>query len=420
MDFLGVTRKLIYMGGSWMTFKLLWCSDAFELPTGYSQVTRNVLNNFSKAGVEVHNLAFQNMGFPSNFRISDRMIAPYNVYYQLNPGENYGNGGSVEYYSQHIKPDITAFLCDSFMIKWITDMVEHNGQKMKRRHKIIGSLLFYFPFDSKDVYAGAEDVLETMNIRVAMSKFAQNLLKKETGLESHYIPHGLDPVIYRPLPKHVIEKAKKDNKWEDKFIVGCVGRNQSRKNLPALFKAFKEFSDGKKDTVLFLHADPKDPQGNDLFDLSKKLGIQDKVVFGMKRFSLGEPEFKINLAYNLMDVHVLSTTGEGFGLPIIESMAAGTPNICTDYTSAKELIGNHGLRVPLARGHPYITGQLNTDRALVDISKLANAMERMYNNEALRKKYSKLGRKYVLDNYSWERVMRMWLNLIEHGEANDF
>jgi glycosyltransferase involved in cell wall biosynthesis len=42
----------------------------------------------------------------------------------------------------------------------------------------------------------------------------------------------------------------------------------------------------------------------------------------------------LNEIYNLFDVMVLPTIGEGFGLPMLESMAAGTPVIATNFTRA--------------------------------------------------------------------------------------
>jgi len=393
-----------------MTKKILWCSDDFKLPTGYSQVTRNILHGIYRGGFDVHNLSFQNMGFPSNFSISDRLFAPWNIYYQLHPNEAYGNQGSVEFFNNELKPDITAFLSDSFMIRWI-------GEK-DRAAKMHGKKLFYFPFDSADVYEGSKEVMAVMDIKVAMSKFAKKLLKKETGIDSHYIPHGVDTAIYRPLPKEIITKTRAENKWENKFVVGCVGRNQSRKNLPALFKAFAEFSKDKDDAVLFMHCDPVDPQGTNLNDLSKKLGIKDKVTYGLRRFTLGVSEFRVNLAYNVMDIHVLPTTGEGFGLPIVESMAVGIPNVVTNCTTTPELLDKWGEKVPLAKGHPHINGQLNTDRALVDIDKMVASMNKLYDNPELRRKYSEGGMKHVIDNYSWDKIIRMWLGLLEFGDEN--
>jgi len=402
-----------------MSKKILWCSDAWQLPTGYSQVSRNVISNLYKAGFDTTYLSFQNVGFPSNLMISERMIAAYNIIFPIHPNESYGNQGSVEFWNNDLKPEITAFLADSFMIKWMADNVEIDGKQAKRRARLGGKTLFYFPLDSQDCYDGVEQVMNVMDIRVAMSKWSQEKLKKGTGIDSHYIPHGVDNHIYRPYPEEIRDQLRKQNNWEGKFVVGSVGRNQSRKNIPNLMKAFQIFADGKDDAILFLHCDPKDPNGTDLIDLSKRLGIENQTVFGMKRFSLGVTETRMNMVYNTMDVHCLSTTGEGFGLPIVESMSAGVPNICTDYTTARELIEGHGELVDLAKGSPYIVGQLNTNRAMVDYEDMAKKIEKLYNNESLRKKYSKLGRKHVIENYSWDRVLRMWINLIERGEATD-
>lgn len=43
--------------------------------------------------------------------------------------------------------------------------------------------------------------------------------------------------------------------------------------------------------------------------------------------------------YNMMDVHALPTGGEGFGIPTVEAMACGVPNVITNYTTGYELVG---------------------------------------------------------------------------------
>ena len=45
----------------------------------------------------------------------------------------------------------------------------------------------------------------------------------------------------------------------------------------------------------------------------------------------------MNAVYNAMDVHLLVSMGEGFGIPILEAQAAGTPVIVGDWTSMPEL-----------------------------------------------------------------------------------
>ena len=401
--------------------KLLWCSDHPILPTGYAQVTRNLLSRFKQANIESHCFGFQLGGTTLHWCKTNNMYLDFPIYHPAFLGENYGDKGSIVYWNNNIKPDITAFLCDSFMIKHLFDVkYKEEGDKLVKyfeKDKLVGKKLFYFPFDSQDVYTEARPVVEGMDIRVAMSKFGQKILKEQTGLDSFYIPHGVDTNIYRPLPKSIIEMIKKENNWDKKFVVGCVARNQSRKQLTRLIEAFKIFAENKDDVVLFMHTHPHDPAGNNLIDFSKKIKIENKIVYsGMVSPFLGVPQSQMNVVYNCMDIHVLPTTGEGFGLPIIESMSCGVPNLCTEYTTAKELLEGHG---EMAKITTFVSGDKNTDRAFVDVEDLAKKMDKLYYDKNLRERYSVDGRKFVLDNFNWEKVVRAWLELFEWGEIKE-
>ena len=401
--------------------RLLWCSDHPILPTGYAQVTRNLLNQFKKANIETHCLGFQLGGATIHWSKIDNVYLDFPIYNPVFLGENYGDKGSIVHWSKIIKPDIVAFLCDSFMIKHLFDpkYKEEKDKIIKYMEKdnVVGKRLFYFPFDSQDVYTEAKPVIENMDILVSMSKFGRDVLKKGTGKDCFYIPHGVDSAIYRPLPPSIVDPIKKENGWEKKFIVGCVSRNQSRKQMTRAIDAFKIFAENKKDVVLFMHCHPKDPAGNDLIDYINKVGMKDKVVFsGMVSPFIGVPQSQVNLIYNCMDIHILATSGEGFGLTIAESMACGVPNVCTDYTTARELIEGHG---ELAKVITFVSGDKNTDRAFVDVNDMAKKMDKLYYNEKLRKRYSEVGRRFILDNYTWDRVVRAWLELFEWGEIKE-
>ena len=47
--------------------------------------------------------------------------------------------------------------------------------------------------------------------------------------------------------------------------------------------------------------------------------------------------------YNLMDIFLLTTSGEGFGVPLIECQACGIPAIATNYTTTSELLCEDGI-----------------------------------------------------------------------------
>lgn len=57
--------------------------------------------------------------------------------------------------------------------------------------------------------------------------------------------------------------------------------------------------------------------------------------------------------YNLADLFIFPSWYEGFGLPVIESMACGTPVIASDRGSLPEIVGSGGLNIPPTNAEQY-------------------------------------------------------------------
>ncbi|HEC65773.1 MAG TPA: glycosyltransferase [bacterium] len=131
----------------------------------------------------------------------------------------------------------------------------------------------------------------------------------------------------------------------------------------------------------------------------------------MKHFR-GLTEQELNEFYNLMDVHFLSTTGEGFGIPTIESMACEVPQVQTDYTVANELVKqqNSGLVVPLCT---EITGTYNVDRGMIDKEKAVEALSYLVENPDDARQFGVNGRRAVLREYDWKKVFPLWYNTVK-------
>jgi len=393
--------------------KILWASDNPLIPTGYAQVTRNIGRGMKRAGIEFSALGFQQFSMPLiESRIQEGWLG-FPVLPSLRFGEQYGNAGSIGKWVSSVRPNFLTILLDSFMIRHLIQR-KLNGSVIMReidQLKTMTRVGMYFPFDSADIYEGSYDVLKEMDFRVAMSKFGQELLKKETGLDSHYIPHGVDTLIFRRLTDKKRHEMRKKRGLEGKFVVGSVFRNQTRKMPTKLLLAFKKFAEDKDDVVLLLHCDPIDPSGQNLPDFINRIGLdRKKVMFTNVSFINGISLHELNELYNVMDVHALSTTGEGFGLPIIESQAVGIPNVITDYTTSRELVKGHGQ---LVKVKTFIEGQLNTHRALVDTDHMAKCFQKYYDNRKLLEKHGKLAEKFTIKNYDWEKIFRMWIKFYE-------
>src|SRR3989442_8283980 len=92
--------------------------------------------------------------------------------------------------------------------------------------------IVYFQMDGGPFYPPWEPMLKDVDELVTMSEFGRGVFQE--GLPSrriHVIYHGVDTSVFRPLPDRA--RLKTHERFQGKFVIGCVARNQPRKNIPA-------------------------------------------------------------------------------------------------------------------------------------------------------------------------------------------
>jgi glycosyltransferase involved in cell wall biosynthesis len=118
---------------------------------------------------------------------------------------------------------------------------------------------------------------------------------------------------------------------------------------------------------------------------------------------------QLNRVYNLMDVMVLPTLGEGFGLPIIESLSAGVPVVATDCSACSELVRGRGELVSTAA---VITSGLNLiTQAIISEADLVAKLLQVMRDPALLRRYSTAGRDFAL-TLDWDQLAPTWYRLL--------
>jgi glycosyltransferase involved in cell wall biosynthesis len=125
----------------------------------------------------------------------------------------------------------------------------------------------------------------------------------------------------------------------DSPFILYVGRIQARKNLPRLVEAYARLRKQGLEAKLVL-AGKKDWQSEQLLEKIKELGLEACVIFpGFV------PVDDLPLFYNAAEVFVFPSFFEGFGLPVVESMASGVPTITSFGSSLEEVAGDGALLV---------------------------------------------------------------------------
>lgn len=122
---------------------------------------------------------------------------------------------------------------------------------------------------------------------------------------------------------------------ESKPVVICVGRLMKEKNQECLIRAIKDL-----DLILLLAGDG--PQYDELVNLTKELGIQDKV-----RFERTIPHKEIHRYYAAADIFALPIKYGGFAIPVLEAAATGLPVVLPkqEFEPNPELIKDFAMLV---------------------------------------------------------------------------
>jgi D-inositol-3-phosphate glycosyltransferase len=208
--------------------------------------------------------------------------------------------------------------------------------------------IFYFPIDAVSMSTLLEGI-EFFDVLVPYTEFARvEVLKYNTKLRSkmQVILHGVNSSDFMQISeseRHEFREAYFGKENMNRKIIGNVNRNQPRKDIPATLFSFVRYRREYDDTaLLYLHMNPKDEMGHDLRFICQQLGLVENkdVMFPPQELIDKQPEPKyLCMIYNALDVFVTTTTGEGFGLTVLEAMKCGVPVIAPLHTSLRELAG---------------------------------------------------------------------------------
>lgn len=334
--------------------RILWYSNAPWVPTGYGNQTGLICKYLPQLG---HQVAVH-----ANYGLMGTRLQLGEVKVYPNGRERYGND-IVQAYADDWQADVIISLFDVWPLTF---------KKLPYHHT---PWIAWMPVDHEQAPPSVVEALSLPDRAVSFSRHGQ-LALKAAGVEADYIPLGVDTERFQPGDQ--AEARAKLDLPADKFIVGMVGANHyfpSRKCIPQVMAAFARFRDQYQQAALYLHmVDDESKEGVDLRKIAQSLGLEigeDVLISDQLDYQLGFPTEAMIDLYRSFDVLVSTSVGEGFGIPMVEAMACGTPVIATDGTSMREIVSGIGY---LVQGDPWWSNQ-DAWQTLPRVDGICQAME---------------------------------------------
>lgn len=382
--------------------RLLWIGDA-AVSSGFARATHQTLDTL-RHHFDVAVLGLNYMGDPHPW--------PYPIYPCFSGGDLYGLGRVKELIHKH---DPTVIVVQNDPWNFQAYLTETGTVP------VVGAV-------AVDGLNCRGKELNGLALAVFWTKFGEEQARigDYTG-PSAVIPLGVDLNIYKPQDSMAVRERMNLHKIfstrgveNDVFIVGVVGRNQPRKRLDLTIEYFAEWvhSRNVEDALLWLHVAPTGEQAFGLQQLGQYYGISNQLVVPQIEMIHGITEESMSRVYNVFDVLFSTTQGEGFGLPMFESMACGTPVIAPAWSALDELLEDAAIKVPCTSTAATINA-INVIGGIPDRQASLIALDDMYADKGTRQMYSERGLKLVAQNrYRWGNIGKAFNEVLQEVIAS--
>jgi glycosyltransferase involved in cell wall biosynthesis/predicted O-methyltransferase YrrM len=358
-------------------------SNADYVNTGYGVQAKHMVRMFRDIGITLAQAPFY--GLEGSVIVKDGI--------PLYPRGANGYGDDITpAHAQHFGADAIVALLDS----WVLNMQNYQGHR----------LMLYAPVDHDPMPAGIANKLREAWLPIMYSKFAVEQCEMQ-GIQTAYAPHAIDTERFQPMDR---AQARQALGWPaDRPILVTVGANKgypSRKCWPEMFAAFAELRKVYPDTLWYCHTNISangEMQGMNLNAIAEFYGVSGAVLFPSQyHLHIGYDDSYLQMVYAAGDLFYLPSGGEGFGVPLVESLACGTPLLTTELTAQRDIVnaGVPGFYLPQEACEPRMTPLWSTQFSprIGELSTLLiSAVDRLtrLSNAERWEKYGKPGRAFA-------------------------
>lgn len=178
-------------------------------------------------------------------------------------------------------------------------------------------------------------------------------------------------------------------------VMGMVARLNAIKDQETLIRAFALVHKKFPKTELWLIGNGE--QKEYLQNWKNELKLQNAVTFWGSRSDIPE-------LLGQMDIYAFSTTDkEGFGISLIEAMAASLPIVASDVPACREVLGDGEAGFLVSQGNPEA---------------LALVLEKLFSCDEERTNWGKRAYQRAVTHHSIQKCAERWYKLLKHKAVN--
>ena len=287
--------------------------------------------------------------------------------------------------------------------------------------KLPGKKVSYVVFETDTLPLGWVDNLSQSDLVLTPSKWGAEILRSELPHNKiDVVPEGVDPLLY-----HHWNFNNKEHEWkrtstesspkEECFRFLSVGKFENRKSFEELLKAFHLAFQDQGDVRLLLRIhNVFEPDYLQHFKAIVPKEIENRVLVIISSDSNAwlKPHDLAQL-YRSSHCFVFPSKGEGWGLPLIESIACGTPYIATHYSGQTEFLQHchqsHSeiefITAPISDSGYFKFQQFSESQrpqwAMPDVQSIADQLKNVYTNWHEVKQQALINSTAIHNLFSW-------------------
>jgi glycosyltransferase involved in cell wall biosynthesis len=375
-------------------------STHIDQTTGYSKVSMNLVKQLASLspGVKTFHFGFQRHPSRASSRKYPDGVTSYDAAANEDPKEEGFGYNKIHEYLEMVNPDVVLIYNDAYTIAKFIDSMKHTR----------GTSPYKLWLYLDQVYSGiAAPLIEVLHTHADRIYCFTDIWKKafaEYGsfADVRVLEHAVDPSVYTNVSEDTKMNLRKNmGVPSDAIVFLNANRNSQRKRIDLTVAGF----------VGLLKADPTTPY---YLSVASNLQPNTGAYYDVQRIFMAElkdngldfQEFArrlllvdtsppnvwsdeaINQLYNIADIGINTSDGEGFGLCQLEHMYTGAPQIVTDVGSYRTFLDDTTSEFISPSGKFYFAGGMphGFSAPTFSIADVTRAMKRIVDTLAEKRK----------------------------------